>query len=292
MKLAYFIAAHRLERQFEWLFRAVWNPDDVFVIHLSKSTPNECIREVHRMAEGYPNVHFLQPMQVTWGGWSLSEVQLEAMRLLCRMPVGWRYFINLSGQDYPVRPQQELRAFLTRHDGQNFLDVRSIDTQPFHIRRRLHWYCFEHKGRLRRLPIPNLRAMLSKTRWYGGYWAILSRDFCDWLVTTELTENYRRALLHTKSPDEFFLQTMIMRSPFVKTVNYNNRRYCRFETRAPSPNTLTKRDLNEIIDSRAFFARKFDERVDAEVLHEFADIIGALPPAAVLQNSTLQLSVS
>jgi len=134
--------------------------------------------------------------------------------------------------------------------------------------------------------------MLSKTRWYGGYWAILSRDFCDWLVTTELTENYRRALLHTKSPDEFFLQTMIMRSPFVKTVNYNNRRYCRFETRAPSPNTLTKRDLNEIIDSRAFFARKFDERVDAEVLHEFADIIGALPPAAVLQNSTLQLSVS
>src|SRR5215813_10845356 len=50
MKLAYFIAAHRLERQFEWLFRAVWNPDDVFVVHLSKSTPNECIREVHRMA--------------------------------------------------------------------------------------------------------------------------------------------------------------------------------------------------------------------------------------------------
>src|SRR5262245_9084885 len=122
MKLAYFIAAHRLERQFEWLFRALWNPDDMYVIHLSKSASDQCVREIKRLAEDRPNVHFLQQMAVAWGGWSLVEIHLEAIRFLCRQPGAWRYFINLSGQDYPVRPPEELRAFLARHDGQNFLD--------------------------------------------------------------------------------------------------------------------------------------------------------------------------
>jgi len=152
--------------------------------------------------------------------------------------------------------------------------------QPFHIRQRLHWYCIEHKGRLRRLPIPNVRAMLTPIKWYGAHWGILNRSFCDWLVSSELAQVYYRALRHTKIPDEFFFQTMIMQSRFASTLNPDPRRYLQFELRASGPKTLTLRDLDEALGSPAFFARKFDETIDADVLRHIACRIGAPIPQA------------
>jgi hypothetical protein len=280
MKIAFFIAAYKLERQFEWLFKSIWNPDDIFLIHLSAAATDEYVRKVERITEGLSNVHFLPRMQIIWGGWSLVEMNLAAIRFFCGRHEDWRYFVNLSGQDYPMRPLDDFRALLERHDGTNFIEMKHIDTQPFHIRRRLHWYCVEHRGQLRRLPIPNVRAILAPVSWYGGFWCNFSREFCEWLNNDEMAGTFRRALRHTKIPDEFFFQSIIMKSPFARTVNVDPGRYLVFEHRASGPKTLTSQDMGQMLGSPAFFARKFDESVDAEVLSRLATRIGAPIPQA------------
>lgn len=285
MKIAFFIAAHTLERQFDWLFKGIWNQHDIFVIHVSAAASEEYVRKIQRITEGRPNVHFLPQMPITWGGWSLVEMNLAAIRFLCKRPEEWNYFINLSGQDYPTRPVDELRSFLTRRDGTNFIQMRHIDAEPFHVRRRLHWYCIEHRGQLRRLPIPNLRAMRSSVNWYGNLWCNLTRAFCDWLDSSELTDTYRRALRHTKIPDEFFFQSIIMESPFAGTVDFDPRRYLEFKPGATGPKTLTVDDFDRIVRSQAFFARKFDEAVDVDVLRALACRIGARTPAPSLTRA-------
>jgi Core-2/I-Branching enzyme len=280
MKIAFFISAYKLERQFEWLFKSIWNQDDIFLVHLSTTATDEYVRKIQRITEGLSNVHFLPRMQITWGGWSLVEMNLAAIRFFCGRPEEWDYFVNLSGQDYPVRSLGEFRDFLSKHNGTNFVSMKHIDTQPFHIRRRLHWYCVEYRGQLRRFPIPNVRAMLAPVTWYGGLWCNLSRAFCDWLDTDEMTHVFRRALRHTKIPDEFFFQSIIMQSPFAHTVNLDPGRYLEFEVQASGPKTLTSKDLERMLVSPAFFARKFDETVDADVLCELASKIGATAPQA------------
>jgi hypothetical protein len=278
MKVAYFIMLHRLERQFEWLLSALWNPHDLFLIHVNKTAPQPLDNAIRALCANLSNIRFLPRAPTSWGGWSLVERTIEALRFLCRDSHEWKYFINLSGQDYPMRPLSELREFLHEHDGQNFLQIRHLATEPFHVRRRLHWYCVERNGQLQRLPIPNFRALLADVQWYGGFWGILSRDFCEWLLEDELTEVYRRALRHTKIPDEFFFQTLLMRSPFADSWDPNPRRYLEFEPRSPSPKTLTARDLTAVMASSAFFARKFDEAVDVEILRRLAGRIGAREP--------------
>ena len=278
MRIAYFIQTYKLERQFEWLFEAIWNPNDVFLIHISQIASDVHVDTVQRITAGKPNVHYLARMQITWGGWSLVEMALNALRFLCERPENWSYFINLSGQDYPVRPLNDLRSFLAERAGTNFLNVRHISTQPFHIRRRLHWYCLEHAGQLRRLPIPNARAMLTPIEWYGGYWGMLTREFCQWLLISDVTKKYTRAFRHTKIPDEFFFQTMIKRSPFASTLDGDARRYLRFEQGASGPKTLTCADLDDILRSRAFFARKLDESIDVRLLELLSETIGADAP--------------
>ena len=280
MRIVFFIALHRFEHQFEWLFNAISNPRDIFLIHVDETSPEPFLSEIRRITAGCPNVTLVPRRPITWGGWSLVKMALEAIRHASMQYKDWRYFVLLSGQDYPIRPIEDLRTFLKGHDGSNFIQMKHLATQPFHIRRRLHWYCVEHGGRLHRLPLPNLRAMLSAVEWYGNFWCMLSREFCNWLVASRSTRSYSRALRHTKIPDEFFFQTMITQSPFAGTLDRDFRRYMQFEGGSPSPKTLTSQDLGHLTRSRAFFARKFDESVDAAILRQLAWRIGAKIPQA------------
>jgi hypothetical protein len=149
----------------------------------------------------------------------------------------------------------------------------------------LHWYCFESRARLQRIPIPNIPALLSQVQWHGEYWVMLNREFCKWLAGSKAVDEYRRALMHVKIPDEFFFQSLIMQSPFSETVKPDPMRYIRFERRARHPSTLTAGDLASILESPAFFARKFDERIDDNVLRQLAIRIGASLPAPMTMPS-------
>jgi hypothetical protein len=281
-RIAFFIAVHAFERQLKWLLKAIHNPHDIFVIHINRASSDEFVRAVNAITAGLPNVHYLARHKIIWGGWSIVEMTLAAMRFLCARSEPWTHFVNLSGQDYPLRPVSELRAFLSKAGETNFLSIRAIESQPYHIRRRLHWYCVEHAGKTRRLPIPNLRALCTPVEWYGDFWGILTRDYCEWLVEGEVSRRYQGALRHAKIPDEFFLQTLIMRSPFANTVVSDSRRYFKFLKTSTGPITITDEISDEVLRSDAFFARKFNEQVDASVLRRLAQRIGAECLAPVL----------
>jgi len=67
-----------------------------------------------------------------------------------------------------------------------------------------HWYCVEHAGKTRRLPIPNLRALCTPVEWLRGFWGILTRTIArGWSKSDVSSPGINRALRHTKIPDEF-----------------------------------------------------------------------------------------
>jgi hypothetical protein len=271
MAVAYFISVHELPKQFYWLFEAIYNPFDIFVIHVDKRACSNCAKSVEHIVSGFRNVHLLPAERITWGGWSVVEMNVRAIQRLCSSQEHWTHFVNLSGQDYPLRPVSEFREFLRCNQGMNFVQSMPIATQPFHIRRRLRWYCFESNAGLRRIALPNLRAMFAPIEWYGGLWCILSREFCEWMMKNdEEVDRLRRALRYTKIPDEFFFQSLINRSAFARSLDHDPRRFIRFEDGSPHPRTLTYQDLDDLLASSDFFARKFDERVDSQVLKAIA----------------------
>ena len=279
MKLAYFFPIHRLARQFAWVFSAVYDPDDVFVIHIDRDAPQSFRREIETLIERKPNVHLLDSIPVAWGGWSICEVELRAIRLLVDLNQDWQYLVNLSGQDYPVRPIAEFRNFLAAHQGQNFIRLTALSDAPFHFRRRLFFYCTERNGKLVRMAWPNWPFRPLKIAWFGSQWHFLSRDFCDWIAASGVAQRAKRSLEHVKIPDEFFMQAIAMNSPFRETLNTASWRFIRFA--GPSPVVLRAADYDAIAASPTFFARKFDESVDSEILERLADRIGAPVPDGV-----------
>ncbi|MEN3975289.1 beta-1,6-N-acetylglucosaminyltransferase [Emcibacter sp. SYSU 3D8] len=272
MKLAFFIAAHRNPQQVEDLAHLLSDPRDSVVLHIDRKA-DAAVHDTARRLRDRLSARLLPSRTIYWGGWSMSRILLDAIRDLCASGLDWDYLINLSGQDMPLRPIDELRTFLAARPGANYIDCRQISEldNPLRgvIQRRVRWITYEGAGRTRRLPVPMTLLHRGRVRYYGSQWVMLSRPFCDWVARTGARDAGWSTLPVTFASDELLSQQMIMASPFRHTLVKDNKRYYRFAGRA-HPVVLQRDDLPTVDASGAFFARKFDPAVDASIIRELA----------------------
>ena len=279
MKIAYFIMAHHKPRQFARLFDAICNPVDLFLVHVDLKSPAPVHGAIAGQVSGRPNVHLLPSRPLAWGGWSIASIHLEAIRLLLERDPEWRYFVNLSGQDYPLKPAHAIRAELGEQPERNYVEMATIDSlsRPLriHLRRRLRYRRIEWAGHVIGTPLPLPRRNGIRTEWKGSGWYTLTRAFCEWITADPVARRCVEALRYTYVPDEFLMQTLGMNGPFAPTITGDNRREIVW-TGGPHPSTLTMQHRDRLLGSRADFARKFDEDVDAAILDVLARRIGVM----------------
>src|SRR6185369_17882479 len=97
-------------------------------IHMDRAAPAACHETVRALARE-PNVHALAPARCRWGGWNLVRTELRAIRQLLSMGE-WSYYVNLSGQDFPLRTQEEIAATLARMPRRDWLELeRALDPE-------------------------------------------------------------------------------------------------------------------------------------------------------------------
>lgn len=101
VRIAYFILVHRLPRQFERLFHAIYEPHHHYLIHIDKRASESFRTEIESFLREYPNVHLLESQNVVWGGYSMVSAELRGIEKLLELE--WDFYINLSGQDFPIK---------------------------------------------------------------------------------------------------------------------------------------------------------------------------------------------
>lgn len=272
-RLAYFVMVHHKPYQFEWLMRAIYTPDDLFLVHVDlksrlgiKKDRRGLMQEVRRICAGKPNIVLMRSRATNWGGWSLSRVLLDSVQRALRHPISWSHFVNLSGQCYPLKSIDDVKADIVASGDRLHVELKPIMTLPpddWH-----HRWSPMLETPLRAFCLPGRRRPPSgfAIDHKGSQWIIVPRAFCEWAVTAPLTRrvsNYMRRLLLS---DELIMQTLALNGPW-------RDRIAPFYGRAiywPGPKLLTIDDLSRLLQSGAWFARKFDARVDADVLHALA----------------------
>ena len=271
MRIAYQIGLHNKEWQFQWLFDALYNSDDLFAIHVDSKAADSTMDAVYKVAGNKPNVHFQERRSVIYGDWQLCQVELDGIKHFLTNRHTWDFFINLSGQDYPLKPRQKIVDELGENRESNFINMIHLDTLPAYFRRRIRWFCFRVGDRFIRTPVPWRKPSHIKLHWHGSAWHILSRDFCEWVVSDRLAQECMLFLKHVKLSNEFLMQTLIMNSPFIYTLVPSYRRKMFWRYHSPHPETLTMKHLPALVNSDAMFARKFDAHVDKQILHALAE---------------------
>jgi len=266
--IAYLILVHRYPGQFKRLFRAIFHPANYYLIHVDKRSGVGLQTEIQDFLSSFANASLLKSQSTLWGGYSLVNAELRGVAELLKMGLKWEFFINLSGQDFPLKSQTRIQDFLNRNIGKDFIgvaDQRKIrpDTLP-----RIEKYYVEFGDRILQIPItrPYLRGV---NPYIGGQWKILSRTFCEFVCYSLEVERFKRFYRHTLISDEGFFQTVIMNTSYEGRIVNDDKRtivWVPMGTIKLRPKDFTSKDAEFLLGSQGLFARKFDETVDAGIL--------------------------
>jgi hypothetical protein len=289
MKIFYFIMAHRLPEQAGMLARALVREGDEVCIHVDRKvdwTP------FLRAAAGSGAQLMSNRRSVSWGGFSQVLCLLDGIRRFEKS--GCDYFVALSGQDFPIKPVSALRNHLVRHNGHCFMDIRTAEQNwgPGLSRLRVHYFVDFWSALKNRVPgahtlinkaeglFNRVQALFVKRKFrhgvlYGGssWFALPAADAA--FILKEVKERGRmvRFFRTCISPDEMFFHTLLgsrhAPSHFLPSLTY-----ARFRDGKRNPEVLVASDMTMLRERPEFFARKFDQQVDAGILKELQKLNG------------------
>jgi len=197
----------------------------------------------------------------------MVEATISALDSLIRSEARFDHVLTLSGQDYPIRPALDIEEFLGENLERTFMTWAPLPNEwpEGGLPRFERWHLVSPVVLHLRLPWRR-RMPHGLVPFGGGAWICLSHS-----AVEEVVDRLRRQpdivrfFEHTLHPDELLFQTLVMNSALVDTVVNDHLRYIDWST-DPGPATLRAVDLEKILQSNAFLARKFDVSVDSTIL--------------------------
>ena len=275
MRVAHLIMAHQQPSQLKRLIEALLHDEADFYIHLDKRANKADFLALAEM----PRVQFIRKRFVTrWASYQFTEASVQGLREILATDVKYDFINLLSGQDYPIKPVQEIHGFLAKHIGHSFISYEREGSEWWDVAKgRVELYhssYFHFKGQyqVQRLVselLPKRKFPLSYTL-YGGpgaAWWTMGLDCAAYLV--DFLDHHPHVNWFgrfTFASDEFMIHTILMNSPLKNSIINDNCRYMEWPAGKPNPKTLTVKDVNSLSQTQKLFARKFDTAKDAEVL--------------------------
>ena len=91
--IAYFILVHRFPEQFKRLFKALYHPENHYLIHLDKKTSIELYDDIKDFFTDFPNTYILESENVVWGRlqYGSSRTQWNELLVEIKCSVGFLY---------------------------------------------------------------------------------------------------------------------------------------------------------------------------------------------------------
>lgn len=265
--IGYFILLHRFPEQFKRMFRAIYAPGNSYVIHVDKGSGAEFAADIAEFLKPYQGVAIIESKKALWGGYSLVDAELRGMAKLLAMSSSWTHYINLSGQDFPLKSQAYIRDFLRANPRRQYiraLDQRAI--RPDTLNRVSHMFV-EALGQMFRTPVsrPFLKGA---TPFIGTQWKVVTRSFCQFAVHHPSADRFKTFYRRSFIPDEAFFQTLMMNSPNQGEVMNDDLRTIDWVPDGEiklRPRTFVTADALRLTLSPDLFARKFDMNEDAMI---------------------------
>ncbi|MDD3876100.1 MAG: beta-1,6-N-acetylglucosaminyltransferase [Bacteroidales bacterium] len=172
-----------------------------------------------------------------------------------------RYYLNLFNTRYSIPPIenhgyfqfnffQKFKHFI-RFNAKGFTNKYSEEFVQF-----FYSFIFNYP---REAPL--------KTIYGGSQWWSICRKHAEYIINYH--DNNKKIIdffRYTMLPDETYIQTILLNSEYKKDVINNNLRHINFEGNTFHPQIITTNHLQELKCSDAFFARKFDEKTDTNII--------------------------
>ena len=285
---AYLIAAHHQMQLLHVLLQLIDDERNEIYLHVDKKckefNEEEFEKKIHKA-----KIHFLKRRSVTWGGYSLIQLELDLLKESTRTYHDVYHLI--SGADLPLKTQDEIYNFFDTHKGMQVVSY-DYETNMSDITNRMAQYrvfqdVYGNKKnflfkvdalsiRLQRFiginRIKNITEPIKK----GANWFSITHEFAEYVISKE--KEIRSKYKFTRCCDEVFLQTLLYNSSYSSKVYFDeeanrcyNMRYVDFQRGNPYVFRISDEAL--LKSRRELFARKFDYEIDKSIIFDMRDEI-------------------
>ncbi len=224
----------------------------------------------------------LRKRSIQWGSYSNLLANVDLMRLAA-VQSDVEYVHIISGQDYPIATPDRFRTLC---DGRVFMGCKATES-PGQDKARLYarrdffhylWGPAATMGLYRwlndwSLAIQKRIGMRRQTiKPFGGAFTGLIYASCPiavirWLLQEPDVQVYLKSLRSVRLPEEFFLQNIVMNSPFQDRVVRSNLRYIEWERgKDGRPPFLEANSVGPALACGGLFARKVSTSLSADFL--------------------------
>lgn len=284
MKIAVLLLAHKNAAQADRLINRLRHPAIRVFLHADKKST----LSNHRFSS--PVTLIKNTVPVYWGDFSPVQATLNGMKEIREQAGEFDYFILLSGQDYPIKPIQSLVDFLEKNKGKEFIGHGAVNKdgwkaamsryQYYHFRKNKNvWGWFFFAGLRQLMKLSGIKRKPPVPVWGGSQWFNITHAAFNYILDyTTANPEFTRYMKSCNFTDELFFQTILLNSPFKNNCINDPLRYINWSKepgkKNKSPEVITQKDLTALQQSPGFFARKFDDHIDAVVLDELDRVIG------------------
>ncbi|CAH8825617.1 unnamed protein product [Trichobilharzia szidati] len=195
--LAFSISVHDYIKQVSRLLRLIHRQHNLYCIHVDSKSPQSFYNEVLVLANCFgPNVMVVnrsESIDVQWGYYSVLETFLLcADKLMKNTEYKWKYILNVSGQELPLRTNWELVTALKAINGSNVVEGLGPGPNPS------------------RWPAKNFTFPIIWSK--GSFYLALKREFVHFYQTdpkaNEILDALKAEKHLRKVPDELFFSTL------------------------------------------------------------------------------------
>jgi len=282
MKKAYIILAHKNLTHLARMVKRLDDGNSYFFIHVDLKTPLPC---AYAELAKRKHVTLIKRISTSWGGFSLAQATLNALQEIKATGIDFKAISLLSGQDYPIKSNQEIDQYLKVSEYSVFLDYFTLPNYKRWesggtYRYKKYFFgigkvslMFSQFMNLVSTFVPVFARKLPPdlVPYCGSQWWTIDMYALDYILNyIEEQPNYLNFHKFTFAPDELFFHIILLNAtdPKLKeSICKDNLRFIKWEKLDNAhPEVLSTKDLKDLSTSNSLFARKFEGVEDEKIL--------------------------
>ena len=193
------------------------------VIHVDRRVTRKAYKNLVNSLSQQDNIRFSHRHRCEWGTWSITQATKTAAALMLSAFPEVRHVYLASGSCLPLRPVEELVAYLAERPRTDFIEsvttedvgwtVGGIDYERFTLRfpfswKRHRWFFDKYVALQRRLKLRR-RIPRGIVPHLGSQWWCLTRQTLSAIIEDPETEVFDTYFSKVWIPDESYFQTLV-----------------------------------------------------------------------------------
>ncbi|XP_045170939.2 beta-1,3-galactosyl-O-glycosyl-glycoprotein beta-1,6-N-acetylglucosaminyltransferase 3-like [Mercenaria mercenaria] len=204
--LAFSIKMHSHPEQAETILRTIYRSHNMYCIHVDLQADGNTFEVMNNIGKCFNNIIIIQERErMIHSSYAHVMSDIKCMRALSNSSIPWKYYINLSGEEFPLKTNLEMVAILQFFQGMN--DVETYDHpvgENWKIENKFARY---GNSLAQDTPKPEFKYKMKFSK--GNPFGLFSRAFIDFVFKDDVAQDILNWFNDTYAPDENIWATIV-----------------------------------------------------------------------------------